>query len=192
MKIDIENEICLGVSHSGAVTTNGKGILELEDNEVSLLITLINEKKTTDVKELGIRESYPDLYEKLREAYHDIAYRAEELHWLWEGYYESCYQYDADELKMYCMAYCGFEFDYDDDKYINEEGELDEELRGEDEDKVFYEWLEIYLSELDDDSIVEFFYNQMNAEVNLEDIYYEVEIPKPIIEMAKSQRNPSL
>lgn len=82
MKFDIENEICLGISHSGAVMTEGTGILELDDNEVSLLINIIKEKKTSDVDELGIEESHPNLYEKLRQAYYDMAYKAEELHWL--------------------------------------------------------------------------------------------------------------
>ena len=82
MKFDIENEICLGISHSEAVMTEGTGILELDDNEVSLLINIIKEKKTSDVDELGIEESHPNLYEKLRQAYYDMAYKAEELHWL--------------------------------------------------------------------------------------------------------------
>ena len=82
MKFDIENGICLGISHSGAVMTEGAGILELDDNEVSLLINIIKEKKTSDVDELGIEESHPNLYEKLRQAYYDMAYKAEELHWL--------------------------------------------------------------------------------------------------------------
>ena len=81
MKFDIENEICLGISHSGAVMTEGTGILELYDNEVSLLIN-IKEKKNSDVAELGIEELHPDLYEKLRQAYYDMAYKAAELHWL--------------------------------------------------------------------------------------------------------------
>ena len=81
MKIDIENGICLGISHSGAVMTEGTGILELYDNEVSLLIN-IKEKKNSDVAELGIEEPHPDLYEKLRQAYYDMAYKAAELHWL--------------------------------------------------------------------------------------------------------------
>ena len=82
MKFDIENEICLGVSHSGAVMTEGTGILELDDNEVSLHIYNIKEKKNSDVAELGTEESHPDLYEKRRQAYYDMAYKAEELHWL--------------------------------------------------------------------------------------------------------------
>ena len=82
MKFDIENGICLGISHSGAVMTEGTGILELDDNEVSHLINNIKEKKNSDVAELGIEELHPDLYEKLRQAYYDMAYKAAELHWL--------------------------------------------------------------------------------------------------------------
>ena len=82
MKIDIENGICLGISHSGAVMTEETGILELDDNEVSLHIYNIKEKKNSDVAELGIEELHPDLYEKLRQAYYDMAYKAAELHWL--------------------------------------------------------------------------------------------------------------
>ena len=82
MKIDIENAICLGISHSGAVMTEGTGILELDDNEVALHIYNIKEKKNSDVAELGIEELHPDLYEKLRQAYYDMAYKAAELHWL--------------------------------------------------------------------------------------------------------------
>lgn len=33
MKFDIENEICLGISHSGAVMSEGTDILELDENE---------------------------------------------------------------------------------------------------------------------------------------------------------------
>ena len=78
MKFDIEN----GISHFCAVMTEETVILELDDNEVSLLINIIKEKKNCDVDELEIEESHPDLYEKRRQAYYDMAYKAEELHWL--------------------------------------------------------------------------------------------------------------
>lgn len=58
MKIDIENGICLGISHSGAVMTEGTGILELYDNEVSLLIN-IKEKKNSDVADLESKSCIP-------------------------------------------------------------------------------------------------------------------------------------
>lgn len=45
MKFDIENEICLGVSHSGAVKTEGIGILELDDNEFLSLLILLRKRK---------------------------------------------------------------------------------------------------------------------------------------------------
>lgn len=186
MKFDIENEICLGISHSGAVMTRGTNILELDDNEVSILVNLIREKKTSDVDELGIEESHPALYEKLSRAYYDMAYRAEELHWLWEGYYDGCYEYDHDKLKSYCKASCGFYFEYDEADYTNDEGELDEDSIEEAENEAFSEWLEDYVAGLDDDKACEFFYDHMNSDLNLDDIHYEVKIPKAIVEMAQN------
>ena len=48
----IESEQCLGMSHSGAVTVNGESAVELSDEEVDILVKLIKEKDSTDVKEL--------------------------------------------------------------------------------------------------------------------------------------------
>ena len=186
MKFDIENEICLGISHSGAVMTEGTGILELDDNEVSFLINIIKEKKTSDVDELGIEESHPDLYEKLRQAYYDMAYRAEELHWLWEGYNNGYFEYDNEELKSYCKENCGFKFEYDEANYTDDEGDLDEDSIEDDENEAFSEWLDDYVAGLDDDKACEFFYNHMNADLDLDDISYDVEIPKAIVEMAQN------
>ena len=83
----IESEQCLGMAHfGGAVTVNGESAVELSDEEVDILVQLIKEKDTTDVDELDIATSHPSLYEKLDNAYREMAYDAEELHWLWEGY----------------------------------------------------------------------------------------------------------
>lgn len=188
MKFNIENEICLGISHFGAVTTKGKGILELEDNEVSLLINIIKEKKTSDVSELGIEESHPDLYEKLRQAYYDMAYRATRQHWLWEGYRNGYFEYDNDELKSYCKENCGFYFEYDEENYTDEEGDVDEDSIEEEENEAFSEWLDDYVAGLDDDKACEFFYNHMNADLNLNNINYEVEVPEAIVEMAHNTK----
>lgn len=185
MKYDIENDICLGISHSGAVTTKGTGILELEDDEVALLVHLIKEKKTSDVDELGLEESHPDLYEKLRQAYYEVAYRAEELHWLWEGYNNGYFEYSTEELMQYCKENCGFKFEYDEEDYTDD-GELDIDSLEEDENNAFSEWLDEYVVGLDDDEVCRFFYNQMNAGLDLDDISYEVLIPEAIVNMAKN------
>ena len=185
MKFDIESVSFLGLSHHGAVATVGEGVVELEEDEVCQLVEMIREKKTTDVGALGIERSHPELYEKLREAYHDTAYRAVELHWLWEGYRNDCFAYDDDELKRYCKEHCGFAFEYDEEDYYDEDGELDERMIEYDENDLFETWLYCYLESLDDEETRAFFYNHMDAELYLDDIDYEVLIPEGIIKMAK-------
>ena len=39
--IDIESEVCLGMSHCGAVYSRGSGTLELSDEEVSKLVAIV-------------------------------------------------------------------------------------------------------------------------------------------------------
>jgi hypothetical protein len=66
-KYRIECEQCLGISHSGAVYTDGEGTVELTDEEVATLIQLIRQKKTTSVSKLNLKTSHPELYAKLNQ-----------------------------------------------------------------------------------------------------------------------------
>ena len=190
----IESEQCLGMSHSGAVTVNGESAVELSDEEVDILVKLIKEKESTDVKELDLETLHPDIYEKLREAYYDMAYRAEEMHWLWEGYENGYFEYDDDKLMAYCEKELGFSFEFKPEEYFDED---DLEYYKEDpesyEDEIydmkyeaFQKWLSDYVSGLSDDEARDFFYNHMDADLNLDDIDYTVEIPQAII--AKAQQ----
>ena len=181
----IECEQYLGAGHSGAVTEKGKGYVELTDDEVNILVNLIKENETTDVEELDLENLYPEIYEKLDDAYCQIAYTAEELHWLWYGFYDDCYDYDEKELKNYCRQNCGFVFDYDKNDYMDEDGNIDEDYFEEQEDEAFREWLIKYLEGLEPDNAIKFFYKHLNAELNLDDVEYSVEIPIEIIEMAE-------
>ena len=191
----IESEQCLGMSHHGAVTVNGESAVELSDEEVDILVKLIKEKGTTDVEELDLENLYPDIYEKLDEAYSDMAYRAEEIHWLWEGYNNGYFEYDSEKLMDYCEKELGFEFEYDvKDYYLDdpenleegEEPEIDEDRLEEDKSDAFSEWLDDYLSDLSDDEARDFFYNHMDADLNMDGVEYTVQIPEAII--AKAQQ----
>ena len=189
----IESEQCLGMSHSGAVTVNGESAVELSDEEVDILVKLIKEKDSTDVKELDLEHLHPDIYEKLREAYYKMAYDAEEMHWLWEGYYNGYFEYDFDELMAYCEKELDFSFEFkpeeyfdeDDLKYYKEDPESYEDEINELKGEAFSEWLSDYVSGLSDDEARDFFYNHMNADLNLDDIDYTVEIPEAIIAKAR-------
>ena len=183
----IENDTCLGITHSGgAVNVESEGYVELLDEEVAKIVDLIRQKGTTDIEELEQEEKYPDIYEKLREAYHDMAYNAEELHWLWEGYNNGYFEYDTDELMAYCEENCGFNFEFDEEDYT-EDGELDEDALEEDKTETFNDWLDDYVAGLEDSEVKDFFYNHMNAGLELEDVEYSVEIPEAIIKLAEKK-----
>ena len=189
----IESEQFLGMSHSGAVTVNGESAVELSDEEVEILVKLIREKDTTDVKELDLENLYPDIYDKLDDAYSQMAYDAEEMHWLWEGYYNHYYEYDDEELMEYCEKNLDFSFEFKPEEYFNEddleyykddpesyEDEIDE-LKSE----AFSEWLDDYVSGLSDNEARNFFYDHMHADLNMDNVEYTVCIPQAIINKAE-------
>ena len=191
----IESEQCLGMTHfGGAVTVNGESAVELSDEDVDILVKLIKEKNTVNVDELDIATTHPDLYEKLDDAYCEMANDAEELHWLWEGYHNGYFEYDSEELMNYCERELGFKFEYDEKDYYlddpedleeGEEADIDEDQIEEDKNDAFSEWLDDYVSGLDDDEARDFFYEHMDADLNMDDVEYTVGIPQAIINKAQ-------
>ena len=182
----IESEQFLGMSHSGAVTVNGESAVELSDEEVDILVKLIKEKGTTDVEELNLENLHPTIYKKLDEAYYDMAYKAEEMHWLWEGYYSGYFEYDEDKLKEYCKANCGFSYVFNkEENGYDEDEEVDEYVIEDAENEAFSEWLDEYLIGLSDDEVRDFFYNHMDADLDMCGLQYAVKIPQAIINKAK-------
>lgn len=182
----LENEQFLGMSHSGPMSVNGESAVELSDEEVDILVSLIHEKNTTDVEKLGLEQQYPAIYEKLDEAYYEMAYNAEEIYWLWEGYHNGYFEYDTYDLKEYCKAHCGFNYHFD--KIVtgyDEDEEVDEGYIEDCENDAFDEWLREYVKGLSDDEARDFFYNHMNADLNLDDISYDVQIPDGVIKKAR-------
>ena len=182
---DIDKVISMGWSHSGGVTVDAENTVELTDEEVAALVALIKEKGTSDVEKLELHKVYPDIYEKLNDAYYEMAYNAERSYWLWEGYESGCYEYDGEGLMEYCKDNCGYEFEYDEDDYLDEDGDIDEDRLHDDEIEAFGEWLDDYLYGLPSEEAEEFLCEQMGAEVDVVDLTYSVEIPQAIIEMAK-------
>lgn len=191
-KYTIECEQFLGMSHSGAVTVNGESTVDLTDEEVTTLVELIRQKGTSDVEELDLESSHPDLYAKLDKAYHDMAVHAETMHWLWEGYENGYYEYDEDELMDYCERELDFTFEYDEEDYLDEDDELDDELDDDDDEqyyaklRAFRSWLDDYLHSLSDDEALSFMNEHMDACIEDEEVEeYTVSIPEAIIQKAK-------
>ena len=190
----IESEQCLGMAHfGGAVTVNGESAVELTDEEVDILVKLIKENDTTDVEDLDLENLYPAIYEKLRDAYYKMAYDAEEMHWLREGYDNGYFEYDEEKLMNYCERELDFKFEYDIKKYYlddpedleeGEEPDIDEDQIEEDKYEAFSEWLDDYVNGLPDKEAKSFFYNHMNADLDMDNVEYSVEIPAGIITKA--------
>jgi hypothetical protein len=189
----IESEQSLGISHSGEVTVNGESAVELSDEEVDILVKLIKDKNSTDVEELDLENLYPAIYSKLDEAYYDMAYNAEEIHWLWEGYYNHYFEYDEDELMDYCEKNLGFSFEFKPEEYFNED-DLEDYKESpdsfeyeiyEEKNRVFSKWLDDYVNGLSDDEARRFFYDHMDANLDMDGVQYTVGIPQAIINKAK-------
>ena len=106
-KFDFCVEVFMGCTCSGAgVYESGSGSLELSTTEVLQLVELMEQINSYDVKTLKLRTSLPRVYKKLRDAYHDVAYRANALHWLGELDFEECKGIDT--LIEYCEAKYGY------------------------------------------------------------------------------------
>jgi hypothetical protein len=183
---DFDCSSFLGMSHYGSVTADGTGTVELTDEEVAALVALMKEKDSSDVEEIGLKEALPEIYEKLDAAFHEAAFNAEKDHWLWEGYHNGYYEYDSYELMEYCEANCGFTYEFDEEEYLDEDGELDEDAIDEAKLEAFEEWLDDYLIGLDKEECHRFFEEQMHAELDCDEMgcEYEIEIPQAIIDMA--------
>jgi hypothetical protein len=181
------------MSHHGAVTVNGESAVELSDEEVDILVKLIQEKDTTDIEELDLENLHPGIYEKLREAYYDMAYDAEEMHWLWEGYHGGYFEYDDEELMEYCEKNLDFSFEFkpeeyfdaDELEYYKDDPESYEDEICELKSEAFSEWLKDYVEGLSDDEARDFFYNHMHAGLDLDNVEYTVKIPQAIINKAQ-------
>lgn len=143
--------------------------VELSDEEVNILVNLMKQKNTYNVKELNIEESHPDIYNKLKEACKSIAFNVA----LAEAARDAHYYDEEDEFLDKLQEYCESEYDYD---------ESQEDFR---------RWLYLLLQSWSSNQICEL-YDKAGIELCWEiiDYYgietndYEVTIPQSIVAMA--------
>ena len=185
-KFDIEVEICLGYSHCGGVYNDGCGEVELSDNEVEQLVILMKEKGTSDIEELELQDVLPEIYKKLDDAYSAVAYKAEEEHWIEEGYYhDECHQYEDADMIAYLKEKGAWNFEYEEEEFKDEDGEIDEEALFDAEcDYLHQEALDDYLAGLYGEERYDFLRNKVGIEVDVFGCDYEVAIPSEIIALA--------
>ena len=140
---NISTESCLGYTHYGDVTVNGKGTVELTDEQVQTLITLIRENGgETDIDALNLKESCPEIYDVLYEAFSDVAWKAAYNHWVIEGYDCNYYDTPLGESIAICEESYGFEYDGQKEKEVEiEEDDLSgthaADVMGMDHDSMF-------------------------------------------------------
>lgn len=176
----------LGWSHMGDVTEDAKGTVEFSDEELAALVALIKSKNSSDVGKLNLEEELPEVYNKLDDAIGEAVIEAERHHWLLSGFYEGAYEYDVYEVMEYCEENCGFEFSYDEDEYLDEDGELDEEALEDAKQEAFDEWLPDYIESLDIPERCAFIEEHLNGEVEVdEEMECEIFIPHEIIKLAE-------
>lgn len=194
----IDFETVLGISHSGEVTAEGEGTVELTDEEVQQLIDLIRENGgETNVEKLNLEEKYPEIYEMLDEAYHDAASSAAFREWAIEGY-ECDYFNEPDDFKKAVLAagLFGYKFEmieqYREDCGLDKDDEIDQdELEEYLEDEgldTFYDCVSKYYNSLDEDGRLDFierFYAEALEDWDSSGVDYVVIIPPAIIKMAK-------
>lgn len=181
------SEQSMGMSHYGDVMASGEGEIELTDEEVRLLVNLIKENGgETDVEELDLENKYPDIYEKLEEACEELASKVAWAHWVIEGYENSYYDYDIDEVMDNCESY-GFRFDPEEHReewgYEPDE-DMDEDIIADARQDAFDKWLTDYRRKLSDIEDAEFLNEAFGIQPEDYDYSYDVVIPEEIIKMA--------
>ena len=176
----------LGWSHMGDVTEDAKGTVEFSDEELAALVALIKSKNSADVGVLNLQEERPEIYNKLDEAIGEAVVKAERHHWLLGGFYEGAYEYDVYEVMEYCEENCGFEFIYDEEEYMDEDGELDEDALEDARQEAFDEWLPDYIESLDLPERSKFIQEQLNGEVDMSSVEVDCDvfIPEEIVKLS--------
>lgn len=184
----INTEQSLGFTHYGEVTVEGSGEVELTDEEVRQLIGLIRENNgETDVEKLGLKEKYPDLYEKLDDAYRYVAIDALWRFHVIDGYENGDYEEPDDAIEIAEREY-GFKFEYDENDFIPEgETEMDEDEFNEARSEAFYDWVDEYRKTLNEKDEAMFLQTIFQMELYVDNYDYDLVIPEEIIKLAKEE-----
>lgn len=184
----IKTEQSLGFSHYGEVTTGGSGEVDLTDEEVRQLIDLIRKNDgEKDVEKLGLKEKYPDLYEKLDDAYSDVAINALWRFHVIDGYENGDYETPDDAIEIAEREY-GFKFEYDENDFIPEgETEMDEDDFIEAKSEAFYDWVDEYRKNLNENDEAMFLQTIFQMELYLDNYDYDLVIPEEIVKIAKEE-----
>ncbi len=185
MKITVEEDLCLGYSHSGSIWTHAHGEFEMADADVETIVALIREKKTTDIDELGIEQSHSAIYEQLNEEIDLMRYYSARGHSMREAIFnaECEWDVDIDELIDYCRQNCGFKDSYfDEEAYAKAQREKEEDFYDR-----FWAWYHHYVDTAPNEDIDKLFHRLYDTEYECDfNFDYDTDpfIPQQIIDLA--------
>ena len=161
--LNLNNELNFELPFEDGAYSEYIRTIELTDSERDVVLSHMNGESQAELEDLGLEQSHPELFTKLKDIYDQMAREAEEKQWLWIGFRDGAFEYDVDEVIAYCETNCGFVFEADPEDFEDDEEYEDAKT------EAFSEWLEDYLVSLDDDEFKEFMYKHLNAHVELDE-----------------------
>ena len=85
--------------------------IDISEDEKATVLSMMNDEFEAELEDLGLEQSNPELFAKLKGIYDKMAREAEEKQWLWIGFRDGAFEYDVDLLMEHCQANCGFVFE---------------------------------------------------------------------------------
>jgi superfamily I DNA/RNA helicase len=159
----------------------------MPDDYVETLVALIREKQTTDIEELDVETSHPDIYKLLRDEIVVMLHNAVSGYDMREFIFADGWDVDTDELIDYCRQNCGFK-----DSYFDEKNEETHKIKEEQFYDRFWAWYHDYVDTAPFEEIHNLFYELYDTEYECDELgfeYYQdyypsIFIPQQIIDMA--------
>lgn len=167
------------------------GEFEMPNEYVETLVALIREKQTTDIEELDIEKSHPDIYKLLRDETVELLHRAAIYHDMRELILDDGWDVDTDELIDYCRLNCGFK-----DSYFDEKNEETQKVKEDEFLSRFWNWYHHYVDTAPFEDIHNLFYELYDTEYECDELgfeYYQdyypsIFIPQQIINLANLKK----
>lgn len=167
------------------------GEFEMPDEYLETLVALIREKQTTDIEELDVETSHPDIYKLLRDEIVAMLHNAVSGYDMREFIFADGWDVDTDELIDYCRQNCGFK-----DSYFDEKNEETHKIKEEQFYDRFWAWYHNYVDTAPFEDIHNLFYELYDTEYEYNELgfeYYQdyypfIFIPKQIINLANLKK----
>ena len=192
---EFSTEVCLGYHCSGrGEYVEAKGSFSLEEEDVHALVKLIRDKGgKTDIVELDLIGSLPNIYETIHEAYRDAVAEATTNHMILEGYRNGYFE-ENDGVIESLEEEGLFKFDPDlealrEDLGLDEDDEISDEDIEDAKEEAFEEWKDEYFNSLSEEDQVFFIerYYIVNTDNSTDDYDINLEIPQEIVDLATKE-----